>query len=1086
MSKRVWMCGLLCHAGILAVCLLVPALGRSDTNGVVAVLGSWVAKGYNAGGGTVGGSYALGYAGRLAACLAPLGWGVTNLSLSSDGTTNILDTFDTAVLPADPDQVLLGLSLSDEGLAGAPDPAAVSETFRAGLTNLIGRVRANGMYAMTGLCYPHNSYSASEYAYLKAMNLLLNTYDLPSANFLGAVDDGKGHWVQGCNTDSGHPNAYGHKEMFCAIVPSLFDAVRLGKTGRPSPVGEEDGYALITRDAAVHDPIRFVPKDPVHSFTTAFRVRSECTGTVAAVVSEAFPGELRGADRMFVDFGPADESKGHAAPSPDQNGNCWNSWRYSGAVPIGAAVSNLVKTSGATSQVDLVVTAAFDAPNGGSNFGGLMAPDPALLGDLAVTNATEDYFGTGSTAKFKIAGLDRRFSYRLRFFGTRMMDAATRTTRYTVASGNGTFTTNIVTTGTDVGTGGYDGNNDTIVELRGLSANDNGEIEVSVTNVSGYGYLGIMEIRVEEVAPLALADRLLVDFGPADTAYGHAAPSPDPFGHYWNSWRYNGNVPVGASLPGLVRATGAVTPVSLEVTAEFSGPNGGSGFGGLMAPDPALLGDFAVTNATEDYFCTGWASKFKIKGLNNRLVYTLRFFGTRALDGAVRTTRYAADSGNGLTYATNVVTTGTDVGADGYDGNNNTIAELRNVHADANGEIEVGVTMVSGFAYLNIMEIAVVGAVEENDPDSLLIDFGPNDNVNGHAMASPDSNGRYWNNFVPPVNAGAALKNLVDSFSAKTTTVSLVITKEFVSHNGIYNGGLLSPTPALLGYFAQARATEDYFHTQTGGSRLKVSGLNKASVYTLRFFGTRASATVLETRYTAEAGNGTYGTNMVTSGTDVGTDGYDGNNDTIAELTGLVPDASGCIAVGISNVQGTQSYLGIMEIKKERSVAGTGWGTVEFRTNALAYVASTGHEIKVPVVLDGKRWYDVAVAHCYAGQTTRVFVNGTEAGCLPERMAPTAFVLGGEGAATAKRMEGPQAACYQDWCVYRSAWNADEAAAQAAGAMQQASMEICAALADGRFVKGNAVENRAQSLSEAFVNSGFVKQRQKGMAILVR
>ena len=1078
---------ILCRPVVLAACLFVPAFGYSATNGVVAVLGSAVAKGFDAGGTMVGGSYALGYAGLLTTHLAPLEWGVTNLSVSSDTTTNILDTFETAVVPIGPDQVLIGLSLSDAGLVGASDPAAVFETFRSGLTHLIGRTRANGMVALTGLCYPHNGYSASEYAYLKAMNLLINTYDLPSANFLGAVDDGAGHWVQGFNSVAGHPNVWGHEELFYTIVPSLFDAIRLGKTARPRPVGEDDGYAIVTRDAAVHDPVRFTPEDTVHSFTTAFRVLSGCTGTVAAVMSEASPFGLHSSDRIFVDFGPAEDSKGHAAPSPDQNGNHWNSWRYNStaSVPVGTAVSNLVKTSGAASPVALAVTAAFDPPNGGSSVGGLMAPDPALLGDLAVTNATEDFFGIGSTSKFKIKNLDRRFSYTLRFFGTRAAAGATRTTRYTAMAGNGTYATNLVTTGTDIGTGGYDGNNDTIAELRGLSADANGEIEVSVTNVSGYGYLGIMELRVEEIAPLSLSDRMLVDFGPTDTTYGHAAPSPDQNGHYWNSWRYGGNVPVGASLPGLVRTSGAITPVELVVTAEFGSPNGGSSFGGLMVPDPTLLGDFAVTNATEDYFATGGTAKFKIRGLDQGFYYTLRFFGTRVYDGPARTTRYTAAAGNG-TYATNLVTTGTDIGAGGYDGNNNTIPVLSGLLADGNGEIEVSVATVSVNAYLNIMEIAVTGAVEEDDPDSLLVDFGPDDHVNGYAMSSPDSNGRYWNNFVPPVTAGVTLKNMVESSSAKTTKVSLTITKAFVTYNGILHGGLLSPDPALLGDFAQPHATEDYFHTQGAGSSLKISGLNKASVYTLRFFGTRESTSLLETRYTADAGNGTTVTNLVTSGTDVGTDGYDGNNDTIAELTGLVPDALGCISVGISNVQGTQCYLGIMEIKKERSVTGTGCGTVELRTNALVYVASNGHEITAPGDIDGNQWHDVAVAHCYAGQVTRLFVDGAEIGRLPERIAPTTFVLGGEGAATTNRMAGPQVACYQDWCVYRSAWKANEASAQASGDMQQASMEICAALADNRFVQGEAVDNRAQSLSVAIVNSSFVKQKPTGTLIRVR
>jgi lysophospholipase L1-like esterase len=146
------------QAAVLAVCFLVPVLGNCATNGVVAVLGSWVAKGYNVGSGTLGGSYALGYAGLLTTYLAPSGWVVTNLSVSEDAATNLLSTYESGVVSADPDHVLVGFSLSDEGLAGASDPAAVSETFRSRLTNIVGRVRANGMSAIVGLCYPYNSY----------------------------------------------------------------------------------------------------------------------------------------------------------------------------------------------------------------------------------------------------------------------------------------------------------------------------------------------------------------------------------------------------------------------------------------------------------------------------------------------------------------------------------------------------------------------------------------------------------------------------------------------------------------------------------------------------------------------------------------------------------------------------------------------------------------------------------------------------------------------------------------------------------------------------------------------------------------
>jgi hypothetical protein len=39
---------------------------------------------------------------------------------------------------------------------------------------------------------------------------------------MSAVDDGKGHWPQGCYADASHPNQQGHKKMFDAIDLSFF------------------------------------------------------------------------------------------------------------------------------------------------------------------------------------------------------------------------------------------------------------------------------------------------------------------------------------------------------------------------------------------------------------------------------------------------------------------------------------------------------------------------------------------------------------------------------------------------------------------------------------------------------------------------------------------------------------------------------------------------------------------------------------------------------------------------------------------------------------------------------------------------
>src|SRR6202035_2127626 len=78
-----------------------------------------------------------------------------------------------------------------------------------------------------------NDFTSMEYEYTRRMNLLINAWDVPSVNFLGAVDDGTGKWAKGFWHDSLHPNAAGHAELAMTFVPTLFDAIEQGK---PSPV----------------------------------------------------------------------------------------------------------------------------------------------------------------------------------------------------------------------------------------------------------------------------------------------------------------------------------------------------------------------------------------------------------------------------------------------------------------------------------------------------------------------------------------------------------------------------------------------------------------------------------------------------------------------------------------------------------------------------------------------------------------------------------------------------------------------------------------------------------------------------------
>jgi hypothetical protein len=104
------------------------------------------------------------------------------------------------------------------------------------MTNLIHRSRTNGFYPVITHAYAHTAYDTNRYAYVKRMNLLLNSWNVPGINLLGPVDDGVGKWVTAYRSDDAHPNTRATRRLYYAIVPSLFDAILAGRpTRRNSP-----------------------------------------------------------------------------------------------------------------------------------------------------------------------------------------------------------------------------------------------------------------------------------------------------------------------------------------------------------------------------------------------------------------------------------------------------------------------------------------------------------------------------------------------------------------------------------------------------------------------------------------------------------------------------------------------------------------------------------------------------------------------------------------------------------------------------------------------------------------------------------
>ncbi len=284
------------------IAALLLAVSGCTANGQTPVIAQWGSSVSDGVGDTSG---AGGYAGRLDEMLSARGWALFNQSRGGDNTSLLSARFDPGenrepdteyLTDVDPDYVVIGLSLGNEGIArcaigqtnrcvtsvAAAD--AVYEQFANGLQMLIERSRRNGITPVVAMAYARSDFSAFEYEYTRRMNLLINSWDVPSVNLLGAIDDGHGRWARGFFHDALHPNVAGHEEMFHAFVPTLFDALEAGKAAPQRHA--EDGFARVdARLVPAH--LRVSVDDTMRSFGLSFQFRVASDGTIAAVSGQS-------------------------------------------------------------------------------------------------------------------------------------------------------------------------------------------------------------------------------------------------------------------------------------------------------------------------------------------------------------------------------------------------------------------------------------------------------------------------------------------------------------------------------------------------------------------------------------------------------------------------------------------------------------------------------------------------------------------------------------------------------------------------------------------------------------------------------
>lgn len=599
---------------------------------------------------------------------------------------------------------------------------------------------------------------------------------------------------------------------------------------------------------------------------------------------------------FFLDVGPDDVTNGNATTNPDANGFYWNNVT-NGAV-TGTAI-NLIDTLNQATGAYVEVTDGFSS--NGINHGGLLAPDPLLLGNLAVGTATQDYFFETTVGSLEFGGLDAGAGYVFDLFGTRQT-TITRESQYTL-TGDNIVQGTLQTSGAGIGNGGYDGNNDSYYITDTVYANASGIITLDLNVVSGgFAYLGMMRFCKVKDAPMAaptvLSRSFWLDLGPDDGTNGNATTNPDANGNYWNNLS---NPSTNSSPVVLVESDNTTSKVEARIATDFSA--NGILNGGLLAPSPALLNEFAIASATEDYFFTTARGTLFFDSLDTDKAYRLQLFGSRNTT-ALRRTRYTI-SGSNL-VVDSLQSSGTDLGGPGYHGNNSTVLQTQPVRPDANGSIRIDVEVsAGGFAYLNALRLDEVAVAQD-----FYVDFGPDDATNGNATPSPDANGRYWNNVTNPTSTVDTV--FLTDANNQASPGYLLLTQPFLA-NGILNGGLLAPDPGLLNDFAVATATQDYFFV-TGTGAMEIGGLDTAKGYIFHLFGTRTTAQDRVTAFDL-TGDNLYSGTLQTSGADLGGPGYDGNNSTVLVTDTLYPQADGTIDLSVSVSQGGFAYLGALKME---------------------------------------------------------------------------------------------------------------------------------------------------------------------------